>query len=125
MRRFAYQKNRPYIPIVLRYGYKKSWAAPLLDTGADVTILHKVDAIVLGLNWEEGVDRSFDNADGSSFQVKEFRIEIEISGVRFPARVCFSDMMGFEKRLLGRADVFRRFLITICERDGYVEFCKH
>ena len=121
MRSYAYDKNRPYIPIVLWHGYRKVRIFPLLDTGADVSILHKTDALALGLDWNSGNDCTAENSDGSLFRVREFRIEIEVAEARFPAKVLFADTKS-DIRLLGRADVFRNFRITIDEKEMMVDF---
>lgn len=121
MSNFAYEKNRPKIPVKLRYGPNKMIISALLDTAADVSMFHRADAPLLGLKWEDGVERTVENSDGSLFRIREFTIEMEVADRRFPARVQFADGKS-EFRLLGRADVFRHFRITIDEAEQLVSF---
>lgn len=118
---YAYDKNRPYVPVILWNGYRKVRSSPLLDSGADLSIFHKADAIALGLDWTSGKETTAENPDGSLFRTREFRIELEVADVRFPARVLFADSAS-DGRLLGRADVFQHFRITIDERALRVDF---
>ena len=118
---FAYEKSRPYIPVTLRHGYEKVRITALLDTGADVSLFNRADLVLLGLKWTDGVEQSVENPDGSLFRIREFTLEMEIAEKRFPARVQFADTAS-EIRLLGRADVFRHFRITIDDRAQRVEF---
>jgi len=120
--RFSYYKGRPHLPVILEYGNRRERSLPLLDSGADFSIFHRGVLDSLGLDWNQGSIRSFDNADGSSFVVREFRLSLEIEGMRFPVRICFGDDLSLRERpLLGRADVFEKFQVTICEQEGYIE----
>lgn len=121
MRSYGYDKNRPSLPVVLWYGNRKVRISTLLDSSADVSIFHKSDAIALGLDWNSGQDRTAENPDGSLFRTREFQVELEVADVRFPARVLFTDSAS-DIRLLGRADVFRHFGITIDEGELRVDF---
>ncbi len=121
MSEFAYEQNRPYVPVKLRYGYQETIISALLDTGADVSLFNRADLVLLGLKWEDGIERSAENPDGSLFRSREFTIEVEIADQRFPARIQFADTSS-EVRLLGRADVFRHFRITIDEAEQLVSF---
>lgn len=122
MMRFPYYKGRPHVPVIIEYGNYRERALPLLDSGADFSIFHRGVLENLGLDWNQGTPKNFDNADGSSFGVREFRLSLEIEQIRFPARVCFSEDPSLSERpLLGRADVFGQFQITICEQDEYIE----
>lgn len=122
MLRFPYYKGRPHIPLILEYGSNRERALPLLDSGADFSIFHRSVLDSLGLDWHQGLERRFDNADGSSFIVREFRLSVDVEGVRFPARICFADDSSLSERpLLGRADFFEHFRITVCEREQFAE----
>jgi hypothetical protein len=122
MLRFPYYKGRPHIPLVLEYGNRQERSLPLLDTGADFSIFHRSVSDSLGLDPAQGTLRQFNNADGSIFEVCEFRLSVEIAGARFPARICFADQSALaEFPLLGRLDIFEKFRVTVCEQDQYVE----
>ncbi len=118
---YAYDKNRPYVPVILWHGDRKVRSLPLLDSGADLSIFHKADAIALGLDWNSGKEINAENPDGSLFRTREFQIELEVADVRFPARALFADSAS-DSRLLGRGDVFRHFRITIDEKALRVDF---
>lgn len=121
MYEFAYDKNRPYLPVTLWHGHEKVIITALLDTGADVSVFNRAELPLRGLTWEDGLERSVENPDGSLFRIREFMIELEVADKRFPARVQFADTSS-EVRLLERADVFRRFRITIDEAKQMVRF---
>ena len=121
MSSFAYDKNRPKVPVILRYGTNQVRISALLDTAADVSMFHRADVPLLGLKWEDGIERAVENSDGSLFRIREFTLEVEVAECRFPARVQFADGKS-EFRLLGRADVFRHFRITIDEAEQLVSF---
>ena len=123
--RFPYFEDRPHLPIVLEYGCNRARFLPLLDTGADFTVLYRSDALRLGLNWDEGKDTTFHNADGSVFIAKEFTLKMEIEGFSFPATICFAENTKSAMPLLGRKGVLENFLVTLNEREQYVEIESH
>ncbi len=95
---------------------------PLLDTGADFSIFNKSDAMRLGLNWKAGSSIKLCNADGTSFNAKSFKLNVEIEGYKFKAVICFVDNSKSSMPLLGRSEVFEKFRITILEKEKIVEF---
>jgi len=126
MFRFPYYKGRPHIPLILEYGNREHHILPLLDSGADSSIFHRQTLTILGLDWAQGKKKILDNADGSIFEAREFRLSVNLNGLRFPARICFADHPALsEFPLLGRMDIFDKFLITICERDQYIDLKPH
>ncbi len=118
--KFPYFEQRPHIPLILEHQGKRIRVLPLLDTGADFSIFYKPDAIRLGLNWKRGKKIELANADGSSFKAKEFTLTVVIENYEFKARICFCDNNSFAMPLLGRRDIFNKFIITIDDREGYV-----
>lgn len=122
MSRFPYYKGRPHIPLILEYGNRERRILPLLDSGADFSIFHRQTLEALGLEWLQGKKRMLDNADGSVFEAREFRLSVNSDGLRFPARICFADEPTLlALPLLGRMDIFDKFMITVCEHDQYVD----
>lgn len=122
MQKYPYFQGRPHLPLILEYGNNHERFLPLLDSGADVSIFHRSALSILGLDWDQGVPRNYDNADGSSFIAREFILSVEIGGIRFPARISFAEDPSLRERpLLGRTDIFDKFRIVFCEREQYVE----
>jgi hypothetical protein len=101
--------------MILHGPMKRIRYIPLLDSGADYTTLTRNDALFLGLQWDEGESIEFSNSDGSSFNAKIFRLDLEIEQMIFSARICFIDSNVSAMPLLGRRDIFRRFKIIIDE----------
>lgn len=123
--KLPYFEDHPHIPIKLKHKTKKTRFLPLLDTGADFSVFYKTDAIRIGLDWEGGKKIQLENADGSSFEVKQFELEVDIEGFTFPARICFAENNNSDIPLLGRADIFKHFRITVDEREKQVEMQSH
>lgn len=123
--KFPYFEDRPHIPIALEWQNKRARFIPLLDTGADFSVFYKSDAIWLGLDWEKGKSIDLDNADGSSFHAKKFILTVDIEGYKFKAGVCFVENNRSSMPLLGRADIFDHFKITIDEKSKFVEVKTH
>ncbi|HKH46224.1 MAG TPA: aspartyl protease family protein [Thermoanaerobaculia bacterium] len=122
MQKFPYFQGRPHLPLILEYGDRQERFLPLLDSGADFSIFHRSALAILGLDWEQGAPRNYDNADGTSFIAREFILSVEIGGIRFPARISFADDPSLRVRpLLGRTDIFDKFRIIFCEQEQYVE----
>ncbi len=123
--RFPYFEDRPHLPIALEFKGKRARFLPLLDSGADYSVFYESDAIRLGLNWEEGENTTFCNADGSFFEAKKFNLTIEIEGISFKADICFAKNTKSAMPLLGRRGIFEKLFITICEKEKYVEVRKY
>ena len=119
--KFPYFEDRPHIPIVLEYNGKRARFLPLLDTGADFSIFYKSDAIRIGLIWDAGENTKLCNADGTYFKAKQFKLDLEIEGFKFKANICFVDNKKSSMPLLGRANIFKKFKITILEEEKIVE----
>ena len=93
-----------------------------MDSGADFSIFHRSVLDLLGIDRKQGKLRRVDNADGTTFEVQELLLSVELAGVRFPARICFAENPALtEFPLLGRLDIFDKFRITFCEQEQYVE----
>jgi len=84
-----------------------------VDSGAHLTILTASDALRLGLDIKLG--RSI-NLYGVSGSVKAYihHVPIRIADKQFTAEVAFS-ISDDTPRLLGRADVFKNFIVTFRE----------
>ena len=118
---FPYFEDRPHVPITVIGPERRVRYIPLLDSGADYTTLSKKEAILLGLDWNQGEVISLANADGTGFDAKIFRLLLEIEGVTLFVRICFVDSNHCPMPLLGRFDVFRYFKIIIDESAHMVE----
>ena len=120
--KFPYFEDRPHIPVVVEYNKKRTRFLPLLDSGADFSIFYKSDAYRIGLDWSKGKDIVLNNADNSDFHAKQFKLNMEIEGINFQAKICFIDNKATSMPLLGRLGVFNEFIITINEQEKNVAF---
>lgn len=118
--KFPYFEDRPHIPIKIVYKRKTTRFLPLLDSGADFSVFHKTDALRIGVDWEKGEVIELENADGSSFKARQFRLNLEIEGYKFKARICFVDSKKVSMPLLGRRDIFKHFTISIRDSEKMV-----
>lgn len=119
--KFPYFEDRPHLPIALEYKGQRVRFLPLLDSGADFSVFYKSDALRLGLNWNEGKIVLLNNADGSPFEAREFLLQLSIEDTTFPAIICFIDNTKSHMPLLGRTDIFEKFIICIYEKERYIE----
>jgi hypothetical protein len=123
--KLPYFKERPHIPLKLGWQDREAHFIPLLDTGADFSVFHKSDALWLGIDWSKGKEMELSNADGSSFYGRQFNLTVDIEGYKLPARICFTENTHYDMPLLGRADIFQHFRITVDEKAQHIEVQSH
>ena len=122
---FPYFEDRPHIPVTLEKNGKRARFIPLLDSGADYSVFSQADAMRLGLDWSDGREINFSNADGTFFTAKVFELVVDIEGFKFPARICFVADSPTSIPLLGRLDIFQHFSIMIDEVNKKVVVTSH
>ncbi|MBU0981873.1 retropepsin-like domain-containing protein [Patescibacteria group bacterium] len=123
--KFPYFEDRPHVPVAIEYKGERVRFIPLLDSGADHSVLSRSDAMRIGLDWTKGKTILLSNADDSNFRAKQFSLNVDIEGHKFRAKFCFADNKIASMPLLGRKDVFKEFKITIDERSKEVTLKSH
>ena len=91
-----------------------------IDSGADHTLVPYRVGRFLGLSAADGEVHEIHGISGA-VGVIYCTIELEIGGIRFPARVAWAQLEEVPL-LLGRTDVFDRFEITFRQRERAVVF---
>ena len=86
----------------------------LVDSGANISIFHSDIASRLNLKVRKGASLVLTGV-GGQIKVYIHRLELEIAGRRFIARVAFSEDFRVNLNILGRTDVFEQFRITFDE----------
>lgn len=104
---------RPVIPVTLRTANKSILIEVLLDTGADISILHDSFADLLGINVTDGIKFPFGGIVGQTFGYRH-SINIEIGGVKFSdVPVLFSSHIAVEAYgVLGHEGLFERLKLV-------------
>ncbi len=123
--KFAYSNGRPTMTAKLSVGKNKArYFEFLVDSGADMTLISRSDAIVLGVNYDEidVPEMKVEVANLSHIHTKKCLMTIEMDGEKFriPVLVAKEEV----ERLLGRAGIFTRYEVVFRERAGEVEFRK-
>ncbi|MCI0693826.1 retropepsin-like domain-containing protein [candidate division KSB1 bacterium] len=126
-------------PIVFRYKPIRGRMAPLVtigmkigdlwyplevyaDSGASYTVIHATVAVGVGFNYQAGERTYLQVGDGSFIPVYLHKLEVQLGGERFTAKIGFSEKLGIRFNLLGRADIFDRFKICFQEGQGILTF---
>jgi len=121
--KFPYFEDRPHIPVAIESKGVRKRFLPLLDSGADFSVFAKSDAILLGLDWDQGKVIVLENADGTYFKGRTFKVKVVIQDVVIQTDLCFSEKSN-SMRLLGRKDLFKEFEILIDEKETVVKLKK-
>ncbi len=105
---------RPVVKVTF-HGPKGQTVAQLLyiDSGADHTVLPYRVGKYLGLDQLGGEVHEIHGISGA-VGVIYARMELELAGVRFQARIAWAQLEEVPP-LLGRTDVFEQFEITFCQ----------
>ena len=86
----------------------------LVDSGASISIFKGEIARAVGIDIISGQKIIFQGASAKLLGYIH-KLNLEIGGKKFTARIAFSDDLSTSFNLLGRLDVFDRFLITFNE----------
>ena len=116
-------------PIVFRYSEYKGITIPLIpiklmdsdnqwhefwvyvDSGATYSILKAQEAKRLGIDLEAGKLEGISVGDGSSIPVYFHKLTFKLGDHEFKARIGFSHKLGIGFNVLGRKDIFDRFVV--------------
>ena len=126
MMKFPYVKLRdklaPIVPI--RFNVKEEWIEfkAYVDSGASYSIFHSNITEILGLKLEEGKKDYITVGDGSQIIVYLHKIIVKIAGQEFESTTGFSRNLGIGFNIIGRLDIFDRFIICFVESEKIVEF---
>lgn len=93
-----------------------------VDTGASYSLFPADVAEVLGFNLEEGELHEMVVGDGNTLKVYVHKIMISLAGKEFIASIGFSKGMGVGFYIIGRKDIFEKFVVCFNEKDKFVEF---
>jgi hypothetical protein len=112
---------RPVAEALLRGpGGKEMWQYLYVDSGADHTLVPYRVGRFLGFSAADAEIHEIHGISGA-VGVIYCTAELEIGGIRFPARVAWAQLEEVPL-LLGRTDVFDRFEITFRQHQHVVEF---
>jgi len=113
-------KFLPLVPIELK---GKEWVTFLayLDSGASYTVFHSDVLKILDLEMTKGRKEFITVGDGSLMVVYFHRVLVKFSEIKFEAEIGFSKQLGIGFNIIGRKDVFERFVICFDEKNRIVE----
>lgn len=122
--RFEYVNFRgkflPLVPIELK---GSEWVEFLayLDSGASFTIFHSDVLKILNLEPVKGRKEFITVGDGSLITVYFHKFLVKFLKTRFEAEIGFSRQLGIGFNIIGRKDIFERFVICFDEKNKIVE----
>ena len=93
-----------------------------IDTGASYSLFHASAAEVLGIQLEKGSKDEMTVGDGNALTVYIHTVVVSIAGKEFPTRLGFSREIGVNMNILGRKDIFDKFVICFDEKEKKVTF---
>lgn len=114
-------KFLPIVPIKLK---GKEWVEfnVFVDTGASYSMFHPDRADILGINFRRGRKEYIKIGDGSFIAVYLHEILVSLAGEEFKAEIGFSENLGVGFDIMGRKDIFERFVVVFDEKGKFVEF---
>ncbi len=93
-----------------------------VDTGAFYSIFCIQDAELIGINYQKGKQSYATVGDGSLIPVFSHTLPVKIGNISFKATIGFSPRLGVGFNLLGRKDIFERFIVTFDDIKKTVTF---
>ena len=121
---YPYQKSdNQYFPLIklsLIHKDSKLTIGALVDSGANISIFGADVAESLGINIESGKEVYLSGVGGRILGY-EHTIKFEIDQLVFAAKVIFSREFLVSFNLIGRRDVFEKFVICFNEKKKQVE----
>ncbi len=124
--RYSYLEERgkfaPIIPIKLKG--ESIWITfdAYIDSGATYSIFKAEIAEILGLELDKGEKLLVTVGDGSLITIFLHKIEIEIARNIFSATIGFSKQLGIGFNIIGRKDIFEKFIVCFNDGEKYLEF---
>ena len=120
--RFYEGKFLPIIPISLTENGKLIQMRAYVDTGASYSLFHAKVAEILGLDVEKGILYELVVGDGDILKVYLHSVTISLAGKEFKVTIGFSKNIGVGFNILGRKDIFDKFIICFNEKDKEISF---
>ncbi|MDP3640587.1 MAG: aspartyl protease family protein [Nanoarchaeota archaeon] len=114
-----------FLPLVaIKIKGKLEWVEfkAFVDTGASYSLFHADVAEILGLELEKGESREMVLGDGDLLKVFVHKIKVALAGKEFLASIGFSREVGIGFYIIGRKDLFDKFLVIFNEKERWVEF---
>lgn len=93
-----------------------------VDTGAFFSIFSTKEAEAMGINYQQGKAASAIVGDGNLIPVFYHTLPIKIGNLSFPATIGFSPRLGIGFNLLGRKDIFERFVVIFDDLKKTITF---
>jgi len=93
-----------------------------VDSGAFVSILTVKSAESIGIEFQKGRLIPVTVGDGNTIPVYLHELPVKIAEVSFKATIGISDKLGVGFNLLGRKDVFERFIVSFDDRRKLIRF---
>lgn len=110
------KKKRFPVAVIHLQGKDKKWYRfqPYLDTGADVSLLTRLDAKILGLKLKQGKEELIGGVGGGLVKTFIHSVNLKIGETILKVPLAFADS-DETPRLLGRRDIFSRFYVCFNE----------
>jgi hypothetical protein len=93
----------------------------LVDSGSDYSVISVDIAALIGFQWDETKEETGSAAGGQSFAfweaTNQVAVQTEVGGLTFTEAMVAEE----DEIILGRHDFFRRYRVTINERDQLIE----
>jgi hypothetical protein len=93
-----------------------------VDSGAFYSIFCVQDAELLGINYQKGKQGFATVGDGSLIPVFFHNLAVKLGNISFKATIGFSPRLGVGFNLLGRKDIFERFIVIFDDVKKTVSF---
>lgn len=123
-RKHLFDKREKLYPACDLYvqGKDKNWYLfyPYVDSGADITLLTFSDAELLGFDLTKAKE-IYLRGIGGRLKIYLFPVKLKVSGITIKTEIGFSES-NETPRLLGRKDIFKRFVISFRESSGKTYF---
>ena len=124
--KFPYKtyKGIPCPIITLEVLGAKKWSIldAYVDSGAFYSIFCIQDAELLGVDYQKGKQSFATVGDGSLIPVFSHILPIKIGDISLKATIGFSPRLGVGFNLLGRKDIFERFIVIFDDVKKTVTF---
>lgn len=91
-----------------------------VDSGASYTILKPEVAEILTVRFLRGHRVLLTVGDGGLIPVYIHNLKVSFAGHEFNANIGFSDKLGVEFNLLGRATFFEKFMVCFNDKENYL-----
>lgn len=112
----------PIVPVQLQHkgDWYELWA--FVDSGAAYSIFAAREAVDMGLDLSQALQRMIIVGDGSFIPVLFVKLPMRIGEVELNVEVGFSEKLGVGFNLLGRKDVFNAFRVCFSDDKKMISF---